>query len=66
MDTLQCPSTPVKNDLLTAVETPQGTPSKQTAPPGPHELPVVFDGLKLNPTGLLDSPVKLGRPHSTG
>ncbi|KAK4660460.1 serine/threonine-protein kinase dbf2 [Podospora pseudocomata] len=62
------PSTPIKTNFTTPVCTPQGSPSKRTVPPGAHDLPTAaFDGLKLAAPpgmGILDSPVKLGRPQS--
>lgn len=58
------PGTPTKtNSFLNPVSTPQGSPSKKTVPPGAHDLPVAFDNMSLNSTGL-DSPIKLGRPQS--
>jgi hypothetical protein len=61
------PSTPSKNSFTTPVSTPQGSPSKKTNPPGANELPVAFENLKLNSTAnALESPVKLGRPQSSG
>jgi len=60
------PGTPTKNTFVDPVSTPQGSPSKKTIPPGAHELPTSLDNaLKLN-TSVLHSPVKLGRPQSSG
>ncbi|KAI1815620.1 serine/threonine-protein kinase DBF20 [Poronia punctata] len=60
------PGTPAKNAFVDPVSTPQGSPSKRTIPPGAHELPATLDNaLKLN-TSVLDTPVKLGRPQSSG
>ena len=58
------PQTPTKNSFLTPTATPQGSPSKKTAPPGANELPVAFETLNLA-AGALDSPLKLGRPQNT-
>ncbi|KAK0628716.1 serine/threonine-protein kinase sid2 [Bombardia bombarda] len=61
------PSTPVKNNFTTPVSTPQGSPSKKTVPPGANELPVAaFEHLKVTTANAFDSPVRLGRPLSTG
>ncbi|KAI0839620.1 kinase-like protein [Hypoxylon sp. FL0890] len=58
------PSTPIKNNFIAPVATPQGSPSKKTLPPGANELPSAFDNaLKLNPVSL-GSPVKLGQPKN--
>ena len=58
------PGTPTKtNSFLNPTSTPQGSPSKKTVPPGAHDLPVAFDNMNLNSTGL-ESPIKLGRPQS--
>lgn len=61
----ELPATPTKNNFITPISTPLGSPSKRTLPPGANELPSAFDSsLKLNPVSL-DSPVvKLGRPQS--
>lgn len=58
------PSTPTRNNFITPASTPQGSPSKKTVPPGANELPVAFQGMKLNTPSAFDSPVKLGRPQS--
>ena len=59
------PETPTagKNNFLTPIATPQGSPSKKTAPPGANELPIAFESMRLD-AGALDSPLKLGRPQS--
>ncbi|PQE07201.1 serine threonine- kinase sid2 protein [Rutstroemia sp. NJR-2017a BVV2] len=59
------PSTPInRNNFITPVSTPQGSPSKNRNPPGAHELPTAFDNaMKLTPT-TLGSPTKIGRPQS--
>lgn len=59
------PSTPVRNSFIEPANTPKGSPSKRTAPPGARELPQAFEShLKLNAATTLDSPIKLGRPQS--
>lgn len=64
VDSASCPSTPVKNDFLTPVDTPHGSPSKKVVPPGAYELPASLDSMRLDPaagpTSLFGSPVKLG------
>jgi len=61
------PTTPIKgtvpNNFTTPISTPQGSPSKKTAPPGANELPVSIDNMKLSATSIFDSPVKLNRPQ---
>ncbi|KAK4102100.1 kinase-like protein [Parathielavia hyrcaniae] len=58
------PSTPIRNSFITPASTPQGSPSKRTAPPGANELPVALQGMKINTTSAFDTPVKLNRPQS--
>lgn len=59
------PSTPIRNSFIEPTNTPKGSPSKRTAPPGARELPLAFEShLKLNAATTLDSPIKLGRPQS--
>jgi hypothetical protein len=55
----QRPTTPNanRNSFITPSITPQGSPSKKTAPPGAHDLPVAFDNLKLT-ANAFDAPVK--------
>lgn len=68
---LERPSTPTDdhsaaNNFLDPLATPQGSPSKKTVPPGANDLPAAFDNaLQLN-ANALSSPVKLGRPQSSG
>lgn len=62
------PSTPNRNNFITPVSTPQGSPSKNKNPPGANDLPVAFDNaMKLTPT-TFGSPTKSGRgtPLSPG
>ncbi|KAI0124775.1 kinase-like domain-containing protein [Xylariales sp. AK1849] len=57
------PGTPNRNSFITPVSTPQGSPSKKTAPPGANDLPVAFENaMKLGPNTGLESPLKL-RPQ---
>lgn len=60
------PQTPVRNNFITPVSTPQGSPSKNKNPPGAIDLPSAFDhALKLATPGL-GSPSKIGRLQPTG
>ncbi|KAK1978416.1 kinase-like domain-containing protein [Colletotrichum cereale] len=57
------PETPTRNSFINPSNTPQGSPSKRTIPPGAHELPDAFDNaLKLG-TPVLERP-RLDRPLS--
>ncbi|PNP82558.1 hypothetical protein FNYG_04267 [Fusarium nygamai] len=57
------PSTRVDN-FLNPASTPQGSPSKNTNPPGSQDLPSAFESaLTLNPP-VMEPPLKLGRPQS--
>jgi cell cycle protein kinase DBF2 len=59
------PSTPVKNTFTEPIQTPVGSPSKKTQPPGANELPTAFDNaMKLTSNIGLESPVKLGRSQN--
>ncbi|ORY67388.1 kinase-like domain-containing protein [Pseudomassariella vexata] len=60
------PATPSqnRNSFITPVSTPQGSPSKKTAPPGANDLPVAFENaMKLSSNNGLDSPIRL-RPQT--
>lgn len=58
------PSTPSRNNFITPVQTPQGSPSKNRAPPGAVDLPVAFENaMKLTPAGF-GSPTKSGRSQA--
>ncbi|UNI24331.1 serine/threonine-protein kinase dbf2 [Purpureocillium takamizusanense] len=64
------PSTPVKkgnnnnNAFLNPPNTPHGSPSKKTIPPGAHDLPSAFDSaMTLNPPGI-EAPLRLSRPQT--
>jgi hypothetical protein len=55
------PGTPTRNNFTTPVATPQGSPSKNRAPPGALDLPVAFENaMKITPTGF-GTPTKVGR-----
>jgi len=57
------PNTPSRNNFITPVSTPQGSPSKNRNPPGANDLPVAFeDSLKLSGS-TFGSPTKIGRPQ---
>ncbi|OHW97688.1 serine threonine-protein kinase [Colletotrichum incanum] len=57
------PETPTRNSFINPSNTPQGSPSKRTIPPGANELPDAFDNaLKLS-TPILERP-RLDRPLS--
>lgn len=58
-DAAQRPTTPnpSRNSFVTPTITPQGSPSKKTAPPGAHDLPTAFDNLTLT-NSPFDAPVK--------
>ncbi|KAF4617032.1 hypothetical protein G7Y89_g15118 [Cudoniella acicularis] len=56
------PSTPNRNNFITPVSTPQGSPSKNRNPPGANDLPIAFENImKITPTSI-SSPTKSGRP----
>jgi cell cycle protein kinase DBF2 len=58
------PNTPTRNNFITPVSTPQGSPSKNRAPPGAMDLPVAFENsMKITPTGF-SSPTKTGRSQA--
>ena len=62
------PSTPSRNNFITPVSTPQGSPSKKQNPPGANDLPIAFDtAMKLTPAAF-GSPTKSSRgtPLSPG
>jgi cell cycle protein kinase DBF2 len=61
------PSTPNRDNFITPVSTPQGSPSKNKNPPGARDLPAAFENMKLTPT-TFGSPTKSGRgtPLSRG
>ncbi|UKZ74298.1 hypothetical protein TrVFT333_001960 [Trichoderma virens FT-333] len=61
------PVTPTMNNInsfINPLNTPLGSPSKKTIPPGAHDLPTVFDtAMNLNSAGI-ETPIKLARPQS--
>ncbi|CAG8973626.1 hypothetical protein HYALB_00002191 [Hymenoscyphus albidus] len=58
------PSTPVGNNFMTPVSTPQGSPSKKQNPPGAHDLPNVFENaMKIAPPAVgTPTTTRSGRP----
>lgn len=65
------PVTPTKNinSFLNPLNTPQGSPSKKTQPPGAHDLPTAFDtAMSLNSSSAEadgnNTPVRLSRPQN--
>ena len=71
------PTTPTKNNFLTPISTPQGSPSKKTLPPGAYELPsaqeiAAASALQKQATNagpvpnLFDNAMRLGRPQIGG
>lgn len=64
-DALGRPSTPTKtNSFVEPSSTPQGSPSKRTAPPGAYDLPTAFDSAMNLKTAGVEAPLKLTRPQS--
>ncbi|RFU73763.1 serine threonine- kinase sid2 [Trichoderma arundinaceum] len=61
------PVTPTMNNInsfVNPLNTPLGSPSKKTIPPGAHDLPTVFDtAMNLN-SGAFEAPIRLTRPQS--
>lgn len=61
------PVTPTMNNInsfINPLNTPLGSPSKKTIPPGAHDLPTVFDtAMNLNSPGV-ETPIRLTRPQS--
>lgn len=60
------PQTPVRNNFITPVSTPQGSPSKNKNPPGAIDLPSAFDHAMKLATPAFGSPTKIGRLQPTG
>ena len=59
------PVTPSKsNSFVEPTATPQGSPSKRTAPPGAFDLPAAFDNAMNLKTAGVEAPLKLTRPQS--
>jgi cell cycle protein kinase DBF2 len=63
MDT---PSTPSRNNFITPVQTPQGSPSKNRNPPGANDLPNAFENAMKLTTTNFGSPMKTNRQNATG
>ncbi|CAD6502715.1 BgTH12-05305 [Blumeria graminis f. sp. triticale] len=60
----ECPNTPTRNNFITPLATPQGSPSKNRHPPGANELPVAFENaMRLSPINS-SSPVKNNRTQT--
>jgi hypothetical protein len=62
------PNTPTRNNFITPVSTPHGSPSKRQQPPGAHDLPTAFENaMKIAPP-VFGSPTKSNRgtPLSPG
>ncbi|KAL7787966.1 protein kinase [Trichoderma ceciliae] len=61
------PATPTMNNVnsfINPLNTPLGSPSKKTIPPGAHDLPTAFDtAMNLN-SGPIEAPIRLARPQS--
>lgn len=58
------PSTPIRNNFITPISTPQGSPSKNRNPPGATDLPVAFENaMKITPAGF-GSPTKSARSQA--
>ncbi|KAM4064917.1 kinase [Hirsutella rhossiliensis] len=64
------PCTPIKkggasnNNFINPPSTPQGSPSKKTAPPGAHDLPSAFENALTLNSSTADAPFRLSRPQS--
>jgi cell cycle protein kinase DBF2 len=59
------PSTPSRNNFITPVSTPQGSPSKNRNPPGANDLPTAFENaMKIAPT-TFGSPAKNTRSQAS-
>jgi cell cycle protein kinase DBF2 len=58
------PANPIQAapSFTTPVRTPQGSPSKKTAPPGANDLPDYFDNIKLNSPTIGSEGWKTGNP----
>lgn len=61
------PVTPTMNNFnsfINPLNTPLGSPSKKTIPPGAHDLPGVFESAMNLHAGAIDAPVRLTHPQS--
>jgi cell cycle protein kinase DBF2 len=60
------PNTPIRNNnnnFTTPSQTPQGSPSKKTLPPGANDLPIAFENAMKLTSSTFGSPTKIGRPQ---
>jgi cell cycle protein kinase DBF2 len=60
------PSTPSRNNFITPVQTPQGSPSKSRNPPGANDLPIAFDNAMKLTHSNFGSPTKNSRQNAVG
>jgi len=60
------PSTPSRNNFITPVQTPQGSPSKSRNPPGANDLPAAFDNAMRLTHSNFGSPTKSSRQNTAG
>src|SRR4051812_19679499 len=62
------PNTPNRNNFITPVSTPQGSPSKKQNPPGANDLPIAFENSMKLSANTFGSPTKSARgtPLSPG
>lgn len=58
------PSTPTRNTFIEPVDTPAGSPSKRSFPPGAHELSQAHESHQKLNANVFDTPIRLGRPQS--
>lgn len=58
------PSTPTQNTFVEPADTPAGSPSKRSFPPGAHELSLAQESHQKLNANVFDTPIRLGRPQS--
>ncbi|OAA63587.1 serine/threonine-protein kinase [Niveomyces insectorum RCEF 264] len=58
------PATPTKNNFLTPVSTPQGSPSKKTLPPGAYDVPTAYDGGSSSSITANDGNTRTTKPNN--
>lgn len=58
------PSTPTQNTFVEPADTPAGSPSKRSFPPGAHELSLAHESHQKLNANVFDTPIRLGRPQS--
>lgn len=63
---MDSPSTPSRNNFITPVQTPHGSPSKSRNPPGAHDLPTAFDNAMRFTHSNFGSPTKSSRQNTAG